>query len=110
MASRRKNKSAPPVLRLAHGPHRIFGGQFSRRRQLLIETLRDHDVAEGIINAWIAHQDDFAAALQMLNEHHGDGDEDKDKEDKEEEGEEEEEKKVTKSLEQSSKNTKKRVQ
>lgn len=41
----------------AHGPHRIFGGQFARRRQLLIETLRDHAVAEEIIDAWIAHQD-----------------------------------------------------
>jgi truncated hemoglobin YjbI len=41
----------------AHGPHRIFGGQFSRRRQILIETLRDHDVANDVVEAWIAHQD-----------------------------------------------------
>lgn len=41
----------------AHGPHRIFGGQFARRRQILIETLREHDVPEPIITAWIEHQD-----------------------------------------------------
>ena len=54
--------------------------------------------------AWIAHQDDFAAALQLLNEHHGDNS----KEEKEEGDEEPAEVKV--SLEQTSKNTKKRVQ
>ena len=47
----------------AHGPHRIFGGQFSRRRQILIETLRDHGVAESIIDAWIAHQDSLRGLI-----------------------------------------------
>jgi len=47
----------------AHGPHRIFGGQFARRRQILIETLRDHDVADDIIDAWIAHQDTLRALI-----------------------------------------------
>lgn len=41
----------------AHGPHRIFGGQFARRRQILLETLRDHDVPEPVITAWIEHQE-----------------------------------------------------
>lgn len=41
----------------AHGPHRIFGGQFARRRQILIETLRDHGVPGSVIDAWVAHQD-----------------------------------------------------
>jgi len=41
----------------AHGPHRIFGGQFARRRQILIDTLRDHEVPESVIAAWIEHQD-----------------------------------------------------
>ncbi len=41
----------------AHGPHRILGGQFDRRRQLLIETLDDHDVPAEIRDTWIAHQD-----------------------------------------------------
>lgn len=47
----------------AHGPHRIFGGQFARRRQLLIETLRDHDVPEEIVDAWIEHQDSLRALI-----------------------------------------------
>ena len=47
----------------AHGPHRIFGGQFARRRQILIETLRDHGVADDIIDAWIAHQDTLRALI-----------------------------------------------
>ena len=50
-------------LDVAHGPHRIFGGQFSRRRQILIETLRDHDVPENVIDAWITHQDSLRALI-----------------------------------------------
>lgn len=50
-------------LDVAHGPHRIFGGQFSRRRQILIETLRDHEAPEGVIDAWIAHQDSLRALI-----------------------------------------------
>jgi len=41
----------------AHGPHRIFGGQFDRRRQILIDTLRDHGAPEAVVEAWISHQD-----------------------------------------------------
>lgn len=41
----------------AHGPHKIFGGQFARRRQILIDTLRDHDVPESVIDAWVRHQE-----------------------------------------------------
>lgn len=41
----------------AHRPHRIFGGQFDRRRQILIETLRDHQVPQAIVDVWISHQD-----------------------------------------------------
>ena len=40
-----------------HRPHRIFGGQFSRRRQILIETLRDHGVRQELADAWVSHQD-----------------------------------------------------
>lgn len=50
-------------LDVAHGPHRIFGGQFSRRRQILIETLRDHEAPEGVIDAWIAHQDSLRGLI-----------------------------------------------
>ena len=47
----------------AHGPHRIFGGQFARRRQILIETLRDHGVPQAVSDAWIAHQDSLRALI-----------------------------------------------
>lgn len=41
----------------AHRPHRIFGGQFDRRRHILLETLRDHGAPSEVIEAWISHQD-----------------------------------------------------
>jgi truncated hemoglobin YjbI len=47
----------------AHRPHRIFGGQFDRRRQLLIETLRDHDAPDDVVNASISHQDSLRALI-----------------------------------------------
>jgi len=47
----------------AHGPHRIFGGQFARRRQILIDTLHDHEVPPSIIDAWIAHQDSLRGLI-----------------------------------------------
>ena len=50
-------------LDVAHGPHRIFGGQFSRRRQILIETLRDHEAPDDVIDAWIAHQDSLRGLI-----------------------------------------------
>jgi len=42
-------------LREVHARHRIFGGQFSRRLQLLKETLADHGVPEPVREAWIRH-------------------------------------------------------
>ena len=47
----------------AHRPHRIFGGQFDRRRQILLETLRDHGAPEEVVNAWIAHQDSLRSMI-----------------------------------------------
>jgi len=47
----------------AHRPHRIFGGQFDRRRQLLIETLRDHDTPDEVLEAWVSHQDSLRALI-----------------------------------------------
>lgn len=41
----------------AHRPHRILGGQFDRRKQILKDTLRDHEVSSAVVDAWIAHQD-----------------------------------------------------
>lgn len=47
----------------AHRPHRIFGGQFDRRRQILLETLRDHGAPEEVVKAWIAHQDSLRSMI-----------------------------------------------
>ncbi|MEM7136673.1 MAG: hypothetical protein AAF500_08850 [Myxococcota bacterium] len=41
----------------AHGPHRILGGQFDRRKQILKDTLREHAAPEAVVGAWISHQD-----------------------------------------------------
>ncbi len=46
-----------------HRPHRIFGGQFDRRRQILIETLRDHDAPNEVVDAWISHQDSLRTLI-----------------------------------------------
>ena len=47
----------------AHGPHRIFGGQCARRRQILIETLQDHEVPQAVSDALIAHQDSLRGLI-----------------------------------------------
>jgi len=47
----------------AHRPHRIFGGQFDRRRQILLDTLRRHDAPDEVIDAWISHQDSLRALI-----------------------------------------------
>ncbi len=41
----------------AHGPHNILGGQFMRRRQILLETARQHGLPEDLLEGWLAHQD-----------------------------------------------------
>ena len=41
----------------AHGPHNILGGQFMRRRQILLETARQHGMPEDLLEGWLAHQD-----------------------------------------------------
>lgn len=47
----------------AHRPHKIFGGQFDRRRQILLETLRDHNAPNEVVEAWISHQDSLRALI-----------------------------------------------
>ena len=42
-------------IREAHERHRIMGGQFDRRLQILKETLEDHNVPREVRDAWIAH-------------------------------------------------------
>lgn len=41
----------------AHAPHRILGGQFDRRKQILKETLLEHAAPQSVIEAWLGHQD-----------------------------------------------------
>ncbi len=47
----------------AHRPHKIFGGQFDRRRQILIETLRDHCAPQEVLEAWVSHQDSLRSLI-----------------------------------------------
>ena len=44
-------------MRAAHRASPILGGHFRRRRQILVNTLRDHQVPQDIAERWIAHQD-----------------------------------------------------
>jgi hemoglobin len=39
----------------AHAKHRIMGGQFDRRTQILREVLKAHGVPEAVQRAWLAH-------------------------------------------------------
>jgi len=50
-------------LRQAHAKHRIMGGQFARRRELLRRTLQDHHAPEHVIAAWIAHTESLRAEV-----------------------------------------------
>ena len=50
-------------LRAAHGPHRIFGGQFDRRKHVLRQVLAAHEVPEDIAAAWLAHVESLRAEV-----------------------------------------------
>jgi hemoglobin len=39
----------------AHAKHRILGGHFARRKELLRQTLVRRQVPEDIVSAWMAH-------------------------------------------------------
>jgi hemoglobin len=45
------------ALRPAHATHRIMGGHFARRRELLRQTLVAHRVPDDVVAAWLAHVD-----------------------------------------------------
>jgi hemoglobin len=47
----------------AHGPHRIMGGQFNRRREILRRTLADHGAPERVVTAWLAHNDSLRGEI-----------------------------------------------
>ncbi len=42
-------------LRQAHARHRIMGGQFARRKELLRQALLRHGVPQDIAEAWLQH-------------------------------------------------------
>lgn len=44
-------------LQAAHAAHRIMGGHFARRRELLRQTLVRHAVPDDVIAEWLAHVD-----------------------------------------------------
>jgi truncated hemoglobin YjbI len=44
-------------LEVAHGAHRIMGGQFDRRLTILREVIEAHGVPEPIRTRWLAHQE-----------------------------------------------------
>jgi hemoglobin len=47
----------------AHRPHKIMGGQFDRRREILRETLQAHRVPEEIARQWLEHTDALRAQI-----------------------------------------------
>jgi hemoglobin len=50
-------------LDVAHASHRIMGGQFARRKELLRQTLVAHAVAPDIVDALIAHTESLRATV-----------------------------------------------
>ena len=56
-------------LKQAHAAHRIMGGQFARRKEVLRQTLVAHGVAPEIIDAWLAHTESLR--LQVTSDPDG---------------------------------------
>jgi hemoglobin len=50
-------------LREVHAAHRIFGGQFERRKKILSDVLIAHGVPDDIRTAWIAHVESLRAHI-----------------------------------------------
>ena len=50
-------------LRRAHAKHRIMGGQFARRKQILLDVLTDHGLPDDIIEAVMRHTEGLRAAI-----------------------------------------------
>lgn len=50
-------------LREAHTAHKIMGGQFDRRRQILSEVLVDRGIDPAVQEAWLAHVDQMRAQI-----------------------------------------------
>ena len=50
-------------LRDAHKGRPIFGGQFDRRRQLLLEAMKRHQVPPEIETLWLSHVDQLRSQI-----------------------------------------------
>ena len=50
-------------LREAHQKHRIMGGQFARRKELLRQTLAAHGVPAEIADPWLAYVESLRAEV-----------------------------------------------
>jgi hemoglobin len=50
-------------LATAHRPHRIFGGQFARRREILRQLLEKHGVDTDVRDRWLAHVDSLRSQI-----------------------------------------------
>lgn len=50
-------------LRAAHGAHRIMGGHFARRKEILRQVLVAHGVDVPIRDAWLAHVESLRAEI-----------------------------------------------
>jgi len=46
-----------------HARHRIFGGQFERRMQLLREAFETHDLSPELRDAWLAHAESLRSQI-----------------------------------------------
>lgn len=56
-------------LEQAHRRHRIMGGQFARRKQILRETLADHGVAPDIVASFMEHTDALRKLITREADH-----------------------------------------
>ncbi len=50
-------------VRSAHARHPISGGQFSRRKEILRQTLEDHGVAAEVRQGWLEHTERLRQAI-----------------------------------------------
>lgn len=50
-------------VRTTHARHPISGGQFSRRKEILRQTLHDHGVAVEVATAWLDHTERLRGAV-----------------------------------------------
>lgn len=50
-------------LQVAHGPHRIMGGHFERRKKILSDVLISHGVDDEVRGRWLAHTESLRGEI-----------------------------------------------